>query len=237
MEQVQRYCCWHRICETIDKYIKGRVMCSTSKLANRKIGLYMPLPIPLWPWDNISMDFVGGFPMSRRGHDYLYILVNKFNKMCILNPCKKQAIAKQTTKMFFNQVWVHFGLPTSIIYDWDTHFVGEFGSTLWEIIDTKLKKSTTFHPKTDGQNQVVYKKIIHILRGYCTKHPKLWDESLSYVKHAYNRALHSSSNQSPFETCFGYLPKSSTNFMFDEEDKVGENDDANNVVKFTQWIQ
>ena len=33
--------------ETIAKYIIGCVMCSTSKPSNQKIGLYMPLPIPL----------------------------------------------------------------------------------------------------------------------------------------------------------------------------------------------
>ena len=58
IEQVQRYCYWPRIYETIAKYIKGCVMCSTNKPVNQKIDLYMPLPVPLRPWDNISMDFV-----------------------------------------------------------------------------------------------------------------------------------------------------------------------------------
>ena len=34
------------------------------------------------------MDFVGGLPLSKRGHDYLYVVVDRFNKMCILIPCK-----------------------------------------------------------------------------------------------------------------------------------------------------
>jgi len=76
--------------ETISKYIKGCGMCSTSKPSNRKLSLYMPLRVPSWPWDNICMDFIGGLPMSRRGHDYLYVVVDRFSKMCILVPCKKQ---------------------------------------------------------------------------------------------------------------------------------------------------
>jgi hypothetical protein len=28
--------------------------------------------------------------MSRIGHDYLYVIVDRFSKMCILMPCKKQ---------------------------------------------------------------------------------------------------------------------------------------------------
>ena len=103
--------------EIISKYIKGCVMCSTSKPSNRKLGLYTPLPVPSCPWESISMDFVGGFPMSRKGHDYLYVVVDRFNNMCILMPCVKQVTTERTAHMFFQNVWVHFGFPTSSISD------------------------------------------------------------------------------------------------------------------------
>jgi hypothetical protein len=60
--------------------------------------------------------------------------------MCILMPCKKQVIAEQMTQMFFQNVWVHFGFPKSIISDLDSRFVGSFWSSLWALMDTKLKK-------------------------------------------------------------------------------------------------
>ena len=135
--------------ETVSRYVKGCAMCAKSKPNNRKLGLYTPLPIPSYRWESISMDFVGGLPKSRKGHDYLYV-VDRFRKMCILIPCSKQITAEQTTKLFFEHVWVHFGLPTSIVSDRDTQFVGKFWSSLWKLMDTKLKKSTTFHPQIDG---------------------------------------------------------------------------------------
>ena len=149
MEQLQRYCYWPRMNKTFAKYIKGCVMCSTSKPSNKKLGLYMPLLVPSRPWDNIYMDFVGEFPMSRKWHDYLYIVVDRFRQMCILVPCKKKVTVEQTANMFFSNVWVHFGLPTSIISYRDSRFMGEFWSTLWGLMDTKLKKSISFHPQMD----------------------------------------------------------------------------------------
>jgi hypothetical protein len=71
----------------VTKYVKGCVMCSTCKPTNRKLGLYSPLPVSSHPREIISMDFVGGLPMSKRGHDYLYVVVDRFSKMCILIPC------------------------------------------------------------------------------------------------------------------------------------------------------
>jgi hypothetical protein len=100
--------------ETVSKYVKGCVMCATRKPSNKKLGLYMPLPVPSQPWESVSMDFVGGLSMSRIGHDYLYVMVDRFSKMCILIPCKKQVTTEQTTQLFFANVWVHFGLPTFI---------------------------------------------------------------------------------------------------------------------------
>jgi len=59
-------------------------------------------------------------------------------------------------------------------------------------MDTKLKKGMEFNPRTDGKTEVVNHKVLHLLWGYCGKHPNLWDEKLPYVQHAYNRAMHSS---------------------------------------------
>jgi hypothetical protein len=35
------------------------------------------------------MDFVGGLPTTRKGHGYIFVVVDRFRKMCILMPCKK----------------------------------------------------------------------------------------------------------------------------------------------------
>ena len=70
---------------------------------------------------------------------------------------------EETTKLFFEHVWVHFGLPKSIISDRDSRFLSNFWSSLLARMDTKLTKSTAFHPQTDGQTEVVNKMIIHIL--------------------------------------------------------------------------
>lgn len=132
------------------------------------------------------MDFVGGWPSSRKGYDYLYVVIDRFSKMCILMPCKKQITAEQTTSLFYQHVWVHFVLLTSIVSDRDSRFLREFWTSLWKMMDTKLKRSMTFHPQTDGQIEVVNRTVVHLLRGYCGKHPKLWDEHLPYVQHSYN---------------------------------------------------
>jgi hypothetical protein len=89
-------------------------------------------------------------------------------------------------------------------------------------MDTKLKRSIDFHRQTNRQTKVVNKTLVLFLLGYCNKHPKLWDEQIPYAQHAYNQALHSSTQISPFETCFGYLPKVPLNLMYGRDVDVNE---------------
>ena len=41
-------------------------MCNKEIGSKRKLGLYTPLPVPSHPWETVSMDFVGGLPMSKK---------------------------------------------------------------------------------------------------------------------------------------------------------------------------
>jgi hypothetical protein len=79
--------------------------------------------------------------------------------------------------------------------------------------------------------------MVLLLRGYCNKHPKLWDEQIPYVQHAYNRALHSSTRSSSFETCFGSLPKVPLKLMYGRDVDANEERTEDRARKFIYRIQ
>jgi hypothetical protein len=152
------------------------------------------------------MDYMSGLPSTKRGNDFAFVVVDRFSKMEILVACKKNITVEATAKIFFERVWVHFGIPQNIVSDQDSQFLSTFWSSLWSLLDTKLTKSTTFHPQIDGQTEVVNRMIVHILRMYNSKKPRTWDKSLPYVQHSYNRALHSSTDHNPFQVGLGFQP-------------------------------
>ena len=86
---LQRYCYWHRMLESVSHFIKGCSLCVISNPSNRKLGLYTLLLVPSRPWESISMEFVGCLPISRKKHDYTFVVVDRFSKICILMPRKK----------------------------------------------------------------------------------------------------------------------------------------------------
>jgi hypothetical protein len=87
--------------EYVARHIRGCILCCTRKPNNMNQGLYHPLCVPTRPWEHISMDFVGGLPTTRKEHDYLFVVVDMLNKMCILVPCKNKIKGQEATKLFF----------------------------------------------------------------------------------------------------------------------------------------
>jgi hypothetical protein len=120
---------------------------------------------------------------------------------------------------------VHFGIPRNVILDRDTRFLSAFWSTLCEKLDTKLNISIAFHIKIDGYI-VVNRTLVQLLRDYNHKHSKTWDKNLINIKHSYNREVHTSTDNFPFENLFGYFPPSPLDIVYGKkrvkEDITGE---------------
>ncbi|KAK1695641.1 hypothetical protein QYE76_012338 [Lolium multiflorum] len=97
-------------------------------------------------------------------------------------------------------------LPKTIVSDRDVKFMSYFWKTLWKKLGTKLLFSTTCHPQTDGQTEVVNRSLSQLLRSMIKKNLKEWEECLSHVEFAYNRAVHSTMELCPFEVVYGFKP-------------------------------
>jgi H+/gluconate symporter-like permease len=86
----------------------------------------MPLHTPGGPWESISMDYMSGLPSIKHGNDSVFVVVDHFSKMTIMTTYKKSITVEATANLFFKSVWVHFGLPETIISDWNNKFLRNF---------------------------------------------------------------------------------------------------------------
>jgi hypothetical protein len=84
---------------------------------------------------------------------------------------------------------------------------------LWAKLGTKLLFSTTCHPQTDGQTEVVNRTLSTMVRFVLKKNIKIWEECLPHVEFAYNRSLHSNTKMCPFKIIYGFLPHALIDLM------------------------
>jgi hypothetical protein len=157
-------------------------VCKKAKSKVMPHGLFTPLPVPEFPWIDISMDFVLGLPRTKKEKDSIFVVVDRFSKMTHFIPCKKMDDACQVTDLFFKEVVRLHGLHRSIISDRDSKFLSHFWRTLWGKVRTKLLFSTTCHPQTDGQTEVVNRTLSTLLRAVLKKNLKMWEEWLPHVE-------------------------------------------------------
>jgi len=197
---------WPHMKRDIQKHCASCLTCLHAKSSAMPAGMYTPLPVASTPWEDIRMDFVLGLPRASRGVDSILVVVDRFSKMAHFIPCHKVDDLSHIAKLFFREVVRLHGLPKTIVPDRDTKFLSHFWRTLWSRLGIKLSFSTSCHPQTDGQTEVVNRSLSTLLRVVLKGNHKSWDEYLPHIEFAYNRVVHSTTKLSPFEVVYGFNP-------------------------------
>jgi len=60
------------------------LICQKSKVEHqRPRGMLQQLDIPQWKWDSIAMDFVTHLPRSSKGHDSIWVIIDRLTKSAL----------------------------------------------------------------------------------------------------------------------------------------------------------
>jgi hypothetical protein len=103
------------------------------------------------------------------------VIVDRFSKMAHFIPCHKSDNTSYVADLFFTEIVHLHGVPNTIVSDRDAKFLSHFWKTLWFKLGTKLLFSTTFHPQTDGQTEVVNRTLSTMLWANFKINLKLWE--------------------------------------------------------------
>ena len=79
----------------------------------------VPLPIPKWKWENISMDFVCGLPRTSNNHDAIWVVVDRLTKSAHFIPIRMNYSLDKLAELYVNEIVRLHGVPVSIVYDRD----------------------------------------------------------------------------------------------------------------------
>jgi hypothetical protein len=145
--------------------------------------------------------------------------------------------AKSVAEIFVKEIVRLHGIPNSIVSDRDPLFVSHFWKELFKMQGTTLKMSSSYHPETDGQTEVINRCLESYLRCFAAEQPKTWSHWVPWAEYWYNTTYHISIGKSPFEVVYGRQPPKLLRFLSNETNvaavalELQDRDEALNQLK------
>lgn len=133
------------------QFVYACLTCQKSKVEHQKIaGLLQPLEIPKWKWDSISMGFVTCLPNTVKGHDSIWVIVDRLTNSSHFIPINITYLVAKLAEIYTNVIVKLHGVLMCIVSDRDPRFTSKFWRSLQAALGSKLRLSLTYHLQTDG---------------------------------------------------------------------------------------
>ena len=215
IELITRDFVWPKLRHDVEKYIKECDTCAKAKSSRHKpYGLLQTLSTPDKAWDTITLDFIVKLPPSLEPltnvkYDSILVINDKTTKYGYFVPYKEASTAEDLAYALFRTIIAQHGIPNTIISDRDKLFTSKFWQSLMDLIGTKQKLSTSYHPQTDGQTERTNQTLEQYLRCYSNYEQNNWVTLLPVAQLAYNN-LTNAGGISPFYANYGFHPNVNT---------------------------
>ena len=161
---------------------------------HKPYGSLKQLPIPEWPWNSISMDFIKKFLSSSKFNTILVIFILVYDTI----------ISMDLACLFVLHVFSKHNVSSHVTSDKGSEFVLNFFWSLGIALDMLLHFTSGYYSKGDGQTEHTNQTLKQYLHVYCNYQQDNWFKLLSLMKFAYNNAPSTTTGVSSFFTNKGY---------------------------------
>ncbi|KAJ9565945.1 hypothetical protein OSB04_001911 [Centaurea solstitialis] len=195
---------WPCMKREVASYVEECLTCWKVKAEHqRPHGKLQPLEIPVWKWEQITMDLITKLPKTPRGFDAIRVILDRLTKSAHFLPIQESSSADKLADIFVREIVRLHGVPVSIVSDRDTRFTSRFWERFQKEMGTKFHFSTDFHPQTHGQSEHTIQTLEDMLRACVLDFGGSWDKYLPLAEFSYNNSFHASIGMPPFELLYG----------------------------------
>ena len=169
------------------------------------------------------MDFVSGLveePVTR--YAQTLVLVDKFTKYVMLEPCTKGVTAVQMAQIFVRRIIGDHGVPAMVISDRGPQFTASIWKEILKSFGARAGLAATHYPQMDGQTERVIQTLSRLIRAYVTDQSSQWVAILPLFQFALNNSASAVTKVAPFQLLYAREPIAPMNLMLQhEQDRPG----------------
>ncbi|UYV66855.1 hypothetical protein LAZ67_4003110 [Cordylochernes scorpioides] len=189
---------WPSMLKTVEEYVSSCPECQFRKTPSRlPQGLLQPIPPASRPFEKMGIDLMGRFPKSGRGNSWILVCTDYYSRY-IETAALPRGTAEEIADFFLQRVVLRHGAPKTVISDRGSCFLSKLFNEVLKICNTLHKKTTSYHPQTNGQTERMNRTLADMMAMYIDERHQNWDEILPFVTFAYNSSIQDTTGYSPY---------------------------------------
>jgi hypothetical protein len=195
IERIMEKYYWPEMGKDIKTYVESCDVCQRTGKPSKN---QMIIPIKVTgPFEQIGIDFVGPLKISSKGNRYIIVATDYLTKWPEAKPIT-EATALEAAKFLYGDIICKHGVPTSIISDHGTAFIGKVIQLLREETGFRHKLASVYHPQTNGLTERFNGTLCKALKKCVNSSTSEWDDLIPSVLFAYRTTKHSTTKYTPF---------------------------------------
>ena len=196
LTNARRHFIWYSMTESIKKYVKTCLLCQKYRYENQpKKGLMSPRQSQGYPWQKVSVDFVGPLPRTARGFTRLMVFTDIFSGYPEAYPIKSEQVPAKDCVNKAMDVFCRWGFPHTILSDNGPEFASQIWYHTLRSCGIKVSFITPYHAQANPTERVI-REVTLFLAKYCEKH-KDWDLQIPAMLFSLRSSVMESTGHTP----------------------------------------
>ena len=124
----------------VGDFVRRYLTCQQVKAVHqRPVRLLQPLEVVEWKWEHVTMDFVTHLPRTSRGHDTVWVIVNRLSKSAHFLAVRMTFTLEEFCRLYMREIVRLHGVLVSIVSDQDPRFTAPFWKSFQRVMGTQLR--------------------------------------------------------------------------------------------------
>ena len=193
---------WYGLSKDVGEFIKGCALCNKNKGGQRKNVFPLTQNHAGVPMEKVHIDFMGPYPVTKRGNQHILVMVDQFTKWIEVIPLPSQT-AEETAKAAVNEFFSRFGYPLQVLSDQGTNFESDLFKEMCKLLRIHKARTTAYRPSANGQAERMNRTMLAAIRSFVNAQQNDWDEFLPQIASAIRAAVNRSTGYTPNRLMLG----------------------------------
>jgi hypothetical protein len=158
---------------------------------------------PFYRW---NLDFIGPLKPSESGNRWIITAIDSCTRWPVAKAVKNATVLEVAEFLYYDIV-VQYGCPAEILTDRGSNFLANVTEKYLEILKTKHKKTSSYHPRTNGKVENFNGSLTRIIAKCCGAAIHKWDMFLQEAIFHCRTRLHQVTGYTPFKLLYGVDPR------------------------------